>query len=99
MSDEKTIVIDPGGLGFAIERLWVFVSVADDGDEGVAAFVAPGSGTWYPMVAADEKRLEGLIRKAQDIAKATGKRLRLVRFDRRTEIEVFHPDGRRERSG
>lgn len=82
-----TIVHDPGGLGFRIETLWAFVAVSDDDDEGIAAFLL-GS-LWYPAVTADPKRLDAMRPQMQRIVDATGKRVKLVKFSGRTDVEVL----------
>lgn len=80
-----TVVVDAGGTGFYIERLWAYVAVHDDGDEGV---VAIGN---LPAVAADHARVEALRPHMTGLAKALGKEIKLVRFDRRVDVEVFNP--------
>lgn len=98
MSDEtKSIDINEGqgGVGFVIRQVWAFLAVHADGDEGV---IAERVGEhWIPFMAADKTRLEQLSRRARDLGKEHGKVVRLVRFDVRTEVETFYPDGRRER--
>lgn len=84
------IVDNAPGLGFRIERIWAFVSVADDNDEGVAAFNATPVWT-LPMVAADEERVASLRPIARQLAKLSGKPIKLVRFETRVEEEVFEP--------
>lgn len=86
-----------GGVGFVIDAVWAFVAVHADGDEGVLAMSI--NGQWVPFIAADRTRLEELIPKARALGKASNKSIRLVRFDARTVVEVFHPDGRRSRPG
>jgi hypothetical protein len=81
------LVHDPGGLGFVIERLWAYVAVHDDGDEGIIA--APIGGLTMPLVAADLRRVELLRPYAEVVARTFGKPVRLVRFDRRTDVEVI----------
>lgn len=72
-----------------IEQMYAFI--AEDrgpGDEGVTAFKGPLG--WMPMVAADEARVESLREVAREMARA-GKRIKLVRFSVREEVEVFKP--------
>jgi len=64
--------------GYRITKVWIFVSVDEDGDEGVCAFM--GSQGWMPMVAADEKRLHSLIPVAQEIADARGVKIEVRAF-------------------
>lgn len=93
MADEREIVVvhDPGGIGFSIDRMWAFLAVGDDGDEGVVATSGAMPGVMLPLVAADQERLGALRPVAAEIAKMTGRAIRLVRFDQRTEVEVFGP--------
>jgi hypothetical protein len=81
------IIDDPGGLGFRIERIWAFITIHDDGDEGVTSFRLP-DGTLMPMIAADEARLHQLRPIAERLSRS-GKPIVLVRFDQRVEIERF----------
>ena len=69
-----------------IDSLWAFIAADADG-EGLTGFMSPSG--WMPMVAADEARVASLRPIAEDIAKASGKEVRLVRFSVRTEIEVI----------
>lgn len=79
-------------MNFRIERIHAFVSVDDtDGDEHVIALFR--NGQWLPLVAADERRLEQYRAMAQDIARATGRAVRCVRFEVRTDLELITPAG------
>jgi hypothetical protein len=83
------VLHDPGGLGFRIESVYAFVSVHDDDDEGIVA--ATIGGVMLPLIAADAERLEALRPFAVRAARASGRPVRLVRFDRRTDVEVVEP--------
>ncbi|HEY7009050.1 MAG TPA: hypothetical protein VH395_08930 [Jatrophihabitantaceae bacterium] len=83
------MIHDPGGLGFYIERIWAYVAVHDDGDEGVIGFMI--GDTMMPLVAADHTRLEQLRPYAREAAQQTGKPVMLVRFDQRTDVETIAP--------
>ncbi len=74
---------------FRITELYAFLSVGEDGDEGVCAFLNPADGVWMPMVAADARRLELLRPIAAQLAKETKKKIVLCRFAIREEIEVI----------
>jgi predicted lipoprotein with Yx(FWY)xxD motif len=76
-----------------IDELYCFVTSDDDG-EGVAAFYDRGSGTWMPLIAADEARVDSLRAKARELVEASGKTIRLLRFSVREELEVIAPAGR-----
>jgi alkanesulfonate monooxygenase SsuD/methylene tetrahydromethanopterin reductase-like flavin-dependent oxidoreductase (luciferase family) len=76
--------------GFRITTLWAFVSVdPSDGDEGLLA--ARIGDYWLPMVAADRERLELLRPYAEKTGRAGNVRVRLIRFEQRTEVEVLEP--------
>ncbi len=77
-------------MRFRISTIWAFVALEDD-QEGICAqmVVGPGGNTWMPMIGADEKRLEQLRPIAAEIAKASGKRIELIRFVRGAVVETF----------
>lgn len=81
------VVDDPTGRLPRIEKIWAFVSVDDDGDEGLVA--ANVNGSWMPLLAADEKRVDSLREMAALIGKETGKRIVLARFETRVDQEVI----------
>jgi hypothetical protein len=74
-----------------IEEMFAFV-VADTGpdDEGIPAFCGP-DGVWRPMVGADMARVQSLREHAQAIADVTGKPIKVLRFSRRSQVEVIEP--------
>lgn len=85
-----TLVYDPGGVGFRIERLWAFLSIHKDGDEGLIAL------NGMPCIAADETRLVRLRPQVEDIVRETqghpwAKPIMLARFDRRTDFGIVLP--------
>jgi hypothetical protein len=90
--------IIPGGQGFLIRSLWAALATHDDGDEGVAAVLLP-DGAWFPLVAADKVRLGWIRDHARRLSKASGIPIRIVRLTQRSDVEVFHPDGRHEDLG
>lgn len=86
----STEIHDPGGLGFVITEVYAYLAVHDDGDEAVAGATMP-DGTLMPLIAADPARLEALRPYAEAVARLAGKRIRLVRFTTRTDIETIEP--------
>lgn len=71
-----------------IDKMLAFVS--EDGEsEGVVAIRVQGA--WMPLVGADIERINGLRAAAQDVADKTGRRIRLLRFTVREELEVIEP--------
>lgn len=75
--------------GLRINEVFAYVLVDEDGDEGVPA-VGLGS-MWYPMMGADRERMADFRRHAQEIAKAKGRAVRLVRFTTRETLETLDP--------
>lgn len=76
--------------GFVIEAVHVFVAVDPaDGDEGVPAFF--DGQAWMPLIAANPQRLHDLRPIAERIAREQSIEIKLVRFDRRTNIETIYP--------
>lgn len=74
-----------------IEQMYAFVALdPEDDTEGVPAYTAP-NGMMMPLVGADMTRVESLRPVAQELARVTGVRITLCRFEVRTELEVFEP--------
>jgi hypothetical protein len=73
--------------GFKIESVTAFVSIDEDGEEGVCAMNLDG--VWYPMIMADEERLLQMRPLAEGVAQATGRDVTLIRLDHRTDLEVI----------
>lgn len=75
-----------------ISELWAFIAEdAGPDDEGVVAEFRPETSAWVSLVGADRARMDSVRARAQDIANASGKRLKLVRFTVREELEVIVP--------
>jgi hypothetical protein len=87
------VLVDPGN-SFRIGAIWAFLSVDEKGDESVCAGPLGGLPV-VPFIAADERRLDGLRPLAESLATLTKKRIVLVRFDRRVELETIEPGGGR----
>ncbi len=81
---------------FKITKIWAFVAISKDKEgkqaEGIAAFMDTVTGTWFPLVAADQERLDSLKSIAQNISKITGGTVKLIEFSTRKEIETILPD-------
>lgn len=71
-----------------IKTMTAFVSVDEDGNEGVCATFNPGMG-WMPMVGADHARVESFRDLAKEIARTSGKPVKLVRFSVRSDLETI----------
>lgn len=79
--------------GFRIKALWAFVMVGPDDEEGACGFKMP-DGTWMPMIAADETRLDLIRSKAQELADISGRTIQIIRLDHRTDVGVIEPKPR-----
>jgi hypothetical protein len=77
-----TIIHNPANT-HRIDAIWAAVSV-DDGGEGICAVQM--NGVWTPLLAADEKRLEWVVAQARDLARATGKRIKIIKLTARIDI-------------
>lgn len=72
------------GKGQRIERLYAWIAEEPDGGEGVCSIQL--GDVHYPMVGADRARIESLRQHAQDVARITGYRIRLVEFSARVVL-------------
>jgi hypothetical protein len=88
-----TIIYSPPNELLHIDDLWLFVSIDDKGNEGVCAAPLAGPGSLVPLVAADEARLKSLLPVARQIARGSGKTVKLIKFSTRSEIMAIAPDG------
>lgn len=80
----RAFVHDPGNK-FSINEIWAFVSRDDDGNEGVVG--ATMGGVFMPLIAADKDRLDSLRPLAKDMLRLSKKKIFLVKFSQRSEIE------------
>lgn len=79
---------------FRITKIWALLAIdPDTGDEGVVASLR-GNGIYYPLVAADEKRIELCRPVAQSIADERGVEIKLVEFSTRRDVETLEPASR-----
>ncbi len=92
---DPTVLKPPNTLP-RIDALWAFVSVDEDGNEGLCAMSLPGWPGPMPLIAADEARLRSLIPMAERLAAATKTRIRLIKLTTREELLAIGPDGKRE---
>lgn len=70
-----------------IEQMYAFICLDRDNTEGVVAFQS-ATGP-MPMVGADMKRVDSLRPLAAKIARETGTKITLCRFEIRTELETI----------
>lgn len=74
-----------------ITEVYVYASV-DEGGEGIVGMtmeLEPGRETFMPFVCADKDHMESLKPHVRDIAKSTGKTIKLIRLTQREELEEF----------
>jgi hypothetical protein len=71
-----------------IDQIWAFLSI-DDGGEGVCS--APINGMNLPLIAADKRRVDSLIPIAKEIATMFGMPVRLAKFSKRDDVEIYQP--------
>jgi hypothetical protein len=64
-----------------IERLWAFLSIDEEGNNGVVATVVPGIGA-AQMIFGKRELARAMIPRAQEIATLTGKTIALFAFKR-----------------
>lgn len=75
-----------------IDELFAFIAEdASPDDEGIAAYWHAGMLAYMPLVGADRARVDALRKWAQEIATVTKKRMKLVRFSVREELEQIEP--------
>lgn len=80
----EPIIHDPGNTE-RIERLYAFMSIDDEGKNGVVASILPGLGS-TPLVTGSRKTVELMKPLAQEIAARTGKPVGLFAFRRETQL-------------
>jgi hypothetical protein len=76
---------------FKITTLHAFISEDENGEEGVvsAQMQMPNGLTWVPMIMADEKRIQSLRPIAEKAARTQKKKIKLVRFSVREDLETL----------
>jgi hypothetical protein len=70
-----------------IGAIWAFLSVDNDGNEGVCACRI--GGVIVPLVAADEARLIALREQAEYLAAQSERKIMLVKFSKREVLETL----------
>jgi hypothetical protein len=82
-------MISPDGVQ-RIDQLWLVTFINDAGVETVAQAKAT-TGDYVPLIAADAARLKSILPAARLVAKANSKKLRLITFTRRLDVEEIQP--------
>lgn len=71
-----------------IDKLYAYIASDEEG-EGLAGMLM--GGTMMPLVGADKERMLSLLPRAQEIATASGKEIKLVEFSVRREMQTIRP--------
>lgn len=80
------LIHDPGQER-PVNELWVYLAVDSNGNEGICGM--PLLGTTLPMVFGYERVALKFTFTAEQIAKASGKAVKLVKFTGREDIQTF----------
>lgn len=75
-----TVIHDPGNEA-RIERLYAFLSIDEQGFNGIVAAILPGLGS-TPLVTGKRSVAQSMIPLAQKVATETGKKVSLFVFGR-----------------
>jgi hypothetical protein len=73
-----------------IDHIWAALSI-DDGGEGVCAAPLMRGTLSVPLIAADKTRLDLIRPWARTLAKTFNKPVRIVKFTKREDVEIFQP--------
>jgi hypothetical protein len=76
--------------GFRIKTIHAFIATEADDTEGVVGFRTE-TGAFWPMVCADEARVDSLRKMAQLVAQQTGVKIVLAKFSVRQDVEEIKP--------
>lgn len=79
---------------FRVTKLWAFLVVGPDGEEGVPAIATGDTREWMPLIAADAARLGDLLKLAREIAESQGIELQLAEFSVRKDLDIIKPTRR-----
>jgi hypothetical protein len=81
--------VDHGPNYMKIDALYAFISVDENGMEGICAFKSQAG--WMPMVASDPDRVASIIPIAREMARAGKKEIKLIKVSVREDIETISP--------
>jgi hypothetical protein len=83
------VVTEPPNTISRVDRLWMFISQDDAGNEGLcAATLMPGFGL-VPLIAADETRLKSLMPVAERLARTTSRKIVLIELSQRSDVRTI----------
>ncbi len=69
-----------------MDELFLFVAEDEEGEGLIGQRIGD---QWIPFVCADKARLNSLRPMAENIARESGKKIKLIKFTTRTELEVI----------
>lgn len=72
-----------------IGKLRAYISIDDDGNEGIVAWFGPTG--WRPLVGGYEDKFDKLEELARMVANSTGKPVHVIEFTTRTQVGVIQP--------
>ena len=85
MTDEPgPIIVEPRNEG-RIDRVYVFLSIDAEGNNGIVAEILPGLGA-TPFVTGSLRGAEAMKQVAEEIAERTGKPIGMFVFKRETQL-------------
>jgi hypothetical protein len=76
-------------MSFKIQTMYAFVSEDEKGEGLIGMKLGQ---VFMPFVASDETRFRQLRQLADEVARANNKRVRVLKFENPTEIEVIEPN-------
>lgn len=90
MKMSEMIDVTPGKNYMKITEMYAFVSSDPDGEGVVAQSMnMMGQQMMMPFVAADKARMESIKPLAKHIAKTQGKKIKLIKFTVREDLEEY----------
>ena len=87
MSTEGFVHTPPNEIKH-IETVWAVVSLDEHGEGICGAMV---NGRWMSLTTASERLVPALLHIARDVAKMTGKKLKLIKMTMREDIQDIIP--------
>ena len=88
---DGSVLHKPPNVIQRIDMLYAFMSVDEQGREGLCAVPMRGLPGPIPLITADKGRLESLIPIAQALANRANMHIRLVMFSARQDLDVIEP--------
>ena len=87
---DGSLLHQPPNTLLRIDAIWAFVSVDEQGHEGLCAVTLPQLGL-TPLVAADEARLVSLMPFARRLAAESRRSIRLIKLTTREDVRMIEP--------